>query len=166
MVRKLLFAFLAGIFLIAQVGGDPPSTTKKEPDKKEPSKDDRKELPGTPVITPKKPDDHATAEPVVNADQASMPLNLIRNRVDTIKVGTSVYVVVGAVRVDSNRKCWLHPNYLTGTKSPERIVQIKRDAAGYHLTLEHQDYQWEAEDVEGNTLNWIPVKSIVVRQTN
>lgn len=96
-------------------------------------------------------------------DQGILPISLISNRVDNIKVGTSAYVSLNSIRIDTLRRCWLHPHALTGSKAPNRPIEVKHDAAGFHLLLENVDHQWEAVDFDTVSSGWIAVRTVTVK---
>lgn len=127
--------------------------------------DDKKEdkkTPDVPVVVPIKPK-NPEVEPAVS-DQAVMPLGMVRNRVDNIKISGSSHVGFDAIKIDTKRRCWVLPHALTGSRTKERCIEVKRDAAGYHLLLENIDHQWEAMDLDATTsAGWIPVRTIVVK---
>lgn len=140
------------------------ATVAAQPEKKGPEK---KGNPGdVPVIQPK--EDEKKVEEKANkpniGEQAVLPINLVKNKIETLKVGSSAYVVPAAVRVDTKRKCWLHPHFITGAKNEERKVQIRRDLDGYHVVIENSNHQWEAEDIDGGSLKWIPVKTVTIKE--
>lgn len=128
-----------------------------------------------PVVKPKpiakdKPATLPTDVPVVPSkvkqteisEQGIVPVNMIRNRVENIQPGRVSYVSLDTIRVDANRRCWLHPHALTGTKKPDRPIEVRRDADGFHVTIENVDHQWEAADFDTSS-GWLPVKTITVR---
>jgi hypothetical protein len=113
-----------------------------------------KQLKEAPIVATVAP----SPSPSKDGAQALMPLTLVKNRVDTLKIGEAAYVLPTAIKVDSERRCWLQTGFITGAKSAERVVQVKRDATGFHVVLE-SSYQWEAEDLNGAVSGWLPVKS-------
>jgi hypothetical protein len=129
-----------------------------------PAKKDEKKIGNptdVPVIQPKTPpqqqvEDLPKSTPPVATEeqtQALLPIRLLKNKVESMKAGTTAYVSSSAFRVDAKRRCWLHPHFITGhSKSEDRPLQISRDASGFHVIL-HDTYQWEAEDIESSS--WI-----------
>jgi hypothetical protein len=120
-----------------------------------------------PVVQPKKPEDTIVppkTETKAIEEQALLPIGLVKNRLDTLKVGSNAYINVMAVRVDERRKCWLHPQSITGNKSIDKVIQVRHDTDGYHLVIDKIDHQWEAQEIDGSLLRWIPVKTIVIRE--
>ncbi len=103
------------------------------------------------------------AEPE-SSDHAILPVSMVKNTVHALKVGSTAYVAFEAVRIDARRKMWLHPTFVTGQKTKERPVQIRRDADGFHIVLEQVEHQWEAEDVDGIASKWIPARSVLVKE--
>lgn len=122
-----------------------------------------KELPtDVPVVTKK--ETKKDGPPVVadSGEQATLPIGFVRNRVENIKAGSECYIPIEAVRCDSKKKVWLNPYALTGGKSNDRPINVKRDSVGFHLVFENLDHQWEATELDSR-ISWIPVRSVVVK---
>lgn len=112
-----------------------------------------------PVVVPKKAaDKKEISSPEI---QATLPIELVRNRVVMLKAGEQSYIAVETMRVDNNRRCWLLPNGLTGDKNSERSLLVRRDSSGYHVVIDKLTYQWETVEKEDN--DWISVKSVTVK---
>lgn len=150
----------------------PPSGEAADKDSKDSKKESKKEKKvgnpdDVPVIQPRKNTKPIVSDPppavAETTDQAVLPASFVKNRVESLKEGLDTYVTVDALRVDFHRKCWLHPHAVTGPRTSERVVRIKRDKGGFHVILERNDHQWEAKDVDGSSLKWIAVKTLTVR---
>lgn len=184
-MRALLLAVLFGMAVpaLAQPPVVPSSPPKTEPPKTEPPKKEEKEEPperpgnpdDVPVVGPKKDkkvDDVPTPKPkdvesppAPIDGQAVLPVTLVKNTVQSVQVGQTVYVPVGSVRVDNKRRMWVVPSTVTGKKTKDRPVQLRRDADGYHVSIEVTlDVQWEAEDCDGFVSKWVPVRSFQVKE--
>lgn len=157
-----MFRFMAILLLIlaftaSGTGQDEPVVQPKTPQKK----DDK--LPTDVPVVPKK-DTKKDGPPVVadSGEQAILPINFVRNRVENIKSGGEVYVSIDAIRCDAKKRVWLNPYALTGAKGSDRPIIVKRDSIGYHLVFEGVDHQWEAVELDSR-VNWIPVRTVVVR---
>lgn len=154
----------------------PPLPAKPDPKPEPPKPDPEPPAVGrpddVPVVPPRKvepeparPDpkpDAPRAEPV--GDQAVLPVGMVKNTVQALKVGDSSYVAFDAVKVDVKRRCWLVPTAITGPQGKARPVQVRRSADGYHVYLENQDHQWDAEDCDGLASRWVPVRSVTVKE--
>src|SRR3989344_6118249 len=116
MLRKILCLSLIFVIAFTVYAQQPPAVpvaAPKNPGETKPKGDDKKED-GLPPVK-------------VDEDQAILPLYLVTNKVNDLRIGTEVFISVTAVRVDGKRKLWLSPNALTGIKSEERSILLKRD---------------------------------------
>ena len=124
-----------------------------------------------PVVTPKrrggaapsvKPKDIPVVFPPRDiADQDTLPIQLIKNKISSMPFNYTAYVSLKAIKADGNRKCWIHPYTLFGDKNANRPIQIRRDAFGYHITLENVSHKWMADDFDKT--NWIPIITIKIQ---
>lgn len=159
---KSFVAILIALILVLSL----PSQEKDSPQREDdvpvtkPKKDEKVGRPDdVPVVQPLQPKQEITEQPLV--EQATLPINLVKNRIENMKIGSSGYVPTGALQADGKRKLWLNPYALFNSKSQEKSVLVRRDTSGYHVVLENTEHQWEAEDGESN--NWLPVRSITVK---
>lgn len=131
-----------------------------KPKKKEAAYDPR--LPGTEQDKSKKDD-----PPLVKIDEetghAQLPITLVRNRLELMKDGGKAYISLEAIKVDSKRHVWLHPQTLVGPKGNGRLVLVTKETAGYSIAIENTDYLWDAEDFEPASVKWIAVKNITTK---
>lgn len=138
----------------------PPKITKPVPvvpqkDTKEPQQTDPK-LPVVP-ITEKK----VTDTPQVDSDGV-LPWSYVKNRIETMPIGTKAYVNVDAIKCDSKRKVFIDPDQLYGIKNEDRVVQISRDATGFHVLLEDVGHQWVCQELPPGQ-KVLPVKSVTAK---
>lgn len=149
---KIIVTFVLFFVCLGISSGQPAKTSDKKTSAR---------IDDVPVVKPL-PKKSETNPNKTTDDQGVLPINLIKNKADSMAVGTSSYVSPFALKVDSKRKCWLHPYTLYGEKNTERTLQIRRDPSGYHVVVEGTDHTWIAEDFDSSS--WIPVKSVIVRQ--
>jgi len=165
------FAFVVLAFLIAtsSINAQPPvipSKKEKDKEKEPPRTGNPDDVPVVPTKKDEKPPAEKSPEKpeIISGEHAVLPASLVKNTIRALKSGNTTYVAVDAVRIDAKRKMWLHPTFITGAKTNDRPIQIRRDTEGYHIVLEQIEHQWEAEDVDGITSKWIPVKSVSVKE--
>jgi hypothetical protein len=156
-------------------GGEPVVPVKETPP---PVKKDEKEsivLPAGDPVVPIKPKDsvvEAPNKPKPNKNPktaeelsttALMPIARVKNKIDTLAMGQQTWISLDYFKVDSWRRCWIHPHALTGPKSLERVICVKRDSKGFHIVLETPDLKFDAFDIEDSDITFLPVASVVVK---
>jgi hypothetical protein len=134
-----------------------PVAVGKEDEK--PSSDEKK--PGVKPAVPIVGGDSPPAATTEN-EEGLLPLPYIRNRLENLKVGQTGFVALEALRVDPKRRCYLDPNYLFGTQTATRPISVRRDANGYHVTLEGIEHQWVAQEIPQSS-NLLPVKTVTTK---
>lgn len=94
-------------------------------------------------------------------EQAILPESMEGNTLGTMMVGDCYYTTPWAMRVDRNRRCWLHPSYpaeLEANGTVRMLVALQED--GYHV-YPPADYKYllTGEDTfyGDECLNFIPV---------
>jgi len=97
-------------------------------------------------------------------DQAILPIGLIKNKIEALKTGETCFVGFSSLVADGKQRCWLNPYGLTGAKNNDKIVMLRRDDQGFHVTIEKTNHQWEAMDIDGIAMRLIPVKSVQVKE--
>lgn len=96
-------------------------------------------------------------------DQAILPIVLVKNKLEALPMDGTCYVAVDALKADSKKRCWLHPHALTGAKGTEKVIQVRRDKSGYHISVENVDHQWVADELDMVSTEWIPVKTLKLK---
>jgi hypothetical protein len=149
----MIVVFLLVFVAIARAD-DPPKVTKPIP-VVQPGDD-------LPTKTPKD-DSPRVIKPVIRDDveetSGILPLSFVKNRVETMPVGTKAYISADTVKCDSKRKAWVDPDQVYGTQNEGRIIMITRDASGYHLIFDKIDNQWVCQELPTG-VKWLPVKTI------
>lgn len=136
---------------------------KKTEDKKDEKKTDKGGFKDGTVI-PTAPPAKETITPKVvlptEGDEDLLPLTFIKNRIETMPVGTKAYVAVESIRCDSARKCWLDPDALYGTLAEGRVVLVEK-TTDFTITIDKNSptQQWVAQELPED-VKWVPVKSI------
>ena len=93
-----------------------------------------------------------------------LPIGLVRNTVEGLKIGSQGYVAVTTVKVDAHRKCWLYPYSLfSAQKGVDKTVLVRRDSVGYHMVVEDDTHKWEAEDFDQGSVKYISVQTITAK---
>lgn len=120
------------------------------------------------VVTPpkeaKKDKEKIKVDEEPENDGAALPLSFVKNRIETMPMGTKAFVLVTDVRVDSNRKCYLHPDGIYGSNAEGRVVQVVKEETGFSLVLDKEgvNHQWVAQELPPD-VKWLPVKSITAK---
>jgi hypothetical protein len=100
------------------------------------------------VVPTKKVTGGEDAPPVAaDEDSAVLPLNFVKNKLDSMPMGTKAYINVDAIKCDNKRRMYLDPESLYGIASEDRIIQISKDANGYHIVLEKIEHQWVCQEL-------------------
>lgn len=94
-------------------------------------------------------------------DNAVLPENLETRYLNQLLVGEEVYVVSWAMWVDSQRHCWLHPDY-GYTREPFGTSHMKviRKDDGFWVYASDTNETWGVSDdpeYAGEVTGWLPV---------
>lgn len=130
-----------------------------------PTKDTSKDLKDPPMEVPKNtPPVKVKVKPEEGAeDGVALPLAFIKNRIETLPVGTKAYITVADVRVDSSRKCFLDPDGIYGSNGEGRAVEVVRDENGFSLIFDKEmTHQWVAQELPAD-VKWMMVKGIALK---
>lgn len=151
-------AMFALLICVVHAQDETPKVTKPVPVVPQITKDKDDKTPPKVVTPPKKTED---APPVATTEEdgAVLPLNFVKNKLDIMPTGTKAYVSVDAIKCDNKRRMYLDPDGLYGIASEERIVQVSKDATGYHIILEKIDHQWTCQELPPGT-KLLPVKTV------
>lgn len=164
-MKRLITAFVVGImgvFLLLGMGlaqDGTPKVTKPIP--VVPSKDKEQVDPKLPAV-PIAPEKKVTDPPPAGDSDGVLPWAYVKNRIETMPIGTKAYINVDAVKCDSKRKVYLDPDQLYGIKNEDRVVQISRDETGYHVLLEEIGHQWVCQELPPGQ-KVLPVKSVTTK---
>lgn len=178
MRRKLYCLLMLLSAILALPGSSILSQDKKDEEKKVEPKEGVVIPAGDPVVpgktdkdAPKDPDKPQTDPSPASGSKSSqeavtvglMPVGRIRNKIDSMTNGQQAWISLDYFRVDSWRRCWIHPAAITGMKSVDRVICVKKDTKGFHVILEKDDMKFEAVDVDKPEIGWIAVASVLVK---
>jgi hypothetical protein len=97
---------------------------------------------------------------------ARLPENLETYTIDSMARGERAWTVPWAMWVDTNRRCWLNPNYSVHSK-PDGTAQMavrRLEDGTYEVDVTGLDYRWdpasEPSYVDHNG-GWLPVATLI-----
>lgn len=96
--------------------------------------------------------------------QATLPPTMIERTIALMKKGESAWCVPWGMWVDSDLKCWLHPDYTLHDR-PMGTVQmlIEKTKEGFYECTIPKDQKYhgsEGPTYSNNDKNWIPVSKL------